>query len=278
MIASSIFFHCYRTPLCHIVLQIMRKYPFITTSKAAKQIGVHPNTLRWYEEKGFLPTIPRTNSGYRKFTQRLVIHASIVYLALRVAWMKGPIRNMTYDIISFSRTNSYDRTIEICDTLIHLIEKEMKMAKEALSIIDNWMKPSHGVYAEQNVTMSVKKAASFANISSDQIRNWERNGLIILHRQPSSGYRVFGNVDLNRLKVIRLCRQAGYSLTAIRRLMRSVYESEARHSLDFEKIIDTPNPDEVALYPTFPTDKLLSTQGKGLQNIRHIKKLLSALE
>ncbi len=31
---------------------------FLTTSRVAKAVGVHPNTVRLYEQFGFLPSIP----------------------------------------------------------------------------------------------------------------------------------------------------------------------------------------------------------------------------
>ena len=40
----------------------------LRTSDIAKAVGVHPNTVRLYEEWGFLPPIPRSPSGYRLFT------------------------------------------------------------------------------------------------------------------------------------------------------------------------------------------------------------------
>jgi GntR family transcriptional regulator/MocR family aminotransferase len=42
---------------------------YMRTSDIAKAVGVHPNTVRLYEEWGFLPPIPRSPSGYRQFTQ-----------------------------------------------------------------------------------------------------------------------------------------------------------------------------------------------------------------
>lgn len=40
------------------------------TSHIAEMIGVHPNTIRFYEEMKLIPVIPRTESGYRIFNDR----------------------------------------------------------------------------------------------------------------------------------------------------------------------------------------------------------------
>jgi len=49
-----------------------KDYGFITTSEAAERVGVHPNTLRWYESVGHLPPVPRTPGGYRRYDEVLV--------------------------------------------------------------------------------------------------------------------------------------------------------------------------------------------------------------
>jgi DNA-binding transcriptional MerR regulator len=41
---------------------------FLYTSEVAAAVGVHANTVRLYEAWDFLPPIPRSQSGYRRFT------------------------------------------------------------------------------------------------------------------------------------------------------------------------------------------------------------------
>ena len=42
---------------------------YYKTSEIAKAVGLHPNTIRLYEEWGLLPEVPRSPSGYRLFTR-----------------------------------------------------------------------------------------------------------------------------------------------------------------------------------------------------------------
>ena len=42
----------------------MKEY---NTSTIAKEFNIHPNTVRFYEEIGFLPQIPRKENGYRVY-------------------------------------------------------------------------------------------------------------------------------------------------------------------------------------------------------------------
>ena len=45
------------------------KSHYLRTSDIAKAVGVHPNTVRLYEEWGFPPPVPRSSSGYRLSTE-----------------------------------------------------------------------------------------------------------------------------------------------------------------------------------------------------------------
>jgi hypothetical protein len=43
---------------------------YLRTSDLAKTVGVHTNTVRRYVDRGLLPPVESSQSGYRRFTQR----------------------------------------------------------------------------------------------------------------------------------------------------------------------------------------------------------------
>src|SRR2546421_3160791 len=43
---------------------------YLRTSDLAKAVGVHPNTVRRYVDRGLLPPVEHSPSGYRRFTRR----------------------------------------------------------------------------------------------------------------------------------------------------------------------------------------------------------------
>jgi MerR family copper efflux transcriptional regulator len=61
----------------------------LTTAKLAKAGGVNVETIRYYERHGLLPKVPRTASGYRKFSAdhvirlRFIRHAQELGLTLK---------------------------------------------------------------------------------------------------------------------------------------------------------------------------------------------------
>jgi hypothetical protein len=54
---------------------------YLRTSDLARAVGVHPNTVRRYADRGTLPPVERSPAGYRRFTQR---HLDCLRLAHRV--------------------------------------------------------------------------------------------------------------------------------------------------------------------------------------------------
>ena len=44
----------------------------LRTSDLAQAVGIHPNTVRRYEEWGLIPPVERGRNGYRIYTQKHV--------------------------------------------------------------------------------------------------------------------------------------------------------------------------------------------------------------
>lgn len=68
----------------------------VTTGTVAKLLGVHPNTLRWYETADYLPPIPRTPGGYRQYSTELVRLARVVRESQPLLRLYGAIRTVTF--------------------------------------------------------------------------------------------------------------------------------------------------------------------------------------
>src|SRR6187455_1918669 len=60
---------------------------YLHTSDLAKAVGVHPNTVRRYVDRGLLPPVEYSPSGYRRFTQH---HLDCLRLACQVYYNQYP--------------------------------------------------------------------------------------------------------------------------------------------------------------------------------------------
>jgi DNA-binding transcriptional MerR regulator len=89
--------------------------------------------------------------------------------------------------------------------------------------------------------LQIGQAAHLLGVTIDILRNWDRNGLINVPRDPSNGYRRYGAREISRLRVIRMLSRAGYSLSAILRMLIQLDRGE---KADLRLALDTARPDE----------------------------------
>lgn len=285
-----------------------------TTGAVAAILGVHPNTLRWYEAAGYLPPVPRTPGGYRRFSAELVRLARVVRESQPLLRLYGPIRNATFEFLAACReecvasergagegaagpasSNGRSRrhgsprpdSLRRLNVLERLLQEEHQLALDALAALERFRwgydRPSGGDGDDPSPDQGPRQgprggplqyigaAASLTGLSRDRIINWERNGL---GRYPRSaaGYRLFGVEELDRLLIIRSCRTAGYSVTAIRRLLNAA--TARTTDIPLRTIADTPAPHETALFPVFPTDTLPATLETMIALTARLRKLL----
>src|SRR5215510_11481538 len=62
----------------------------LKTSDIARIVGVHPNTVRLYEEQGFLSPVPRSKTGYRLFTPLHLEQMRLARIALQWPYAGSP--------------------------------------------------------------------------------------------------------------------------------------------------------------------------------------------
>ena len=247
----------------------------VTTGAVAKILGVHSNTLRWYEAARYLPPVPRTSNGYRRFSPELVRLARVVRASQPLLRMFGPIRRATTSFLvackedciaadtKDSRQNEqpldwyHDSRIRL-DALTELLRREHRLAMDALAALDRFRHGEAEVCAHPGPLNYIGVVARRTGLSRDRIINWERDGLIRYSRS-NAGYRLFGAQEIDRLLVIRSCRTAGYSITAIRRLLHAIDLDHLRSKQPLKAIADSPAPHETELFPVFPTDTLPAT-------------------
>ena len=84
--------------------------------------------------------------------------------------------------------------------------------------------------------MNVSQLAKQATISPHVVRFYARTGLLKPGRNPSNGYKVFGQNEVKRLRFIRMAQCLGYSLAEIAELLRHLEGGERPCEL-MEKIL-----------------------------------------
>jgi DNA-binding transcriptional MerR regulator len=210
---------------------------FLRTSDIAREIGVHPNTVRLYEEWGFLPPIPRTASGYRRFTEAHLDQMRLARTALQWPYPGG--KEPVLDLVYSAAGGDFGRAMEMAYRYLVNVRSERAQAEAAAAFLEHWASGQPTDAFSQ--PLRIGEAARRLNVTTDMLRNWDRNGLLDVPRDPENGYRLYGAAELGRARVIRMLRQAGYSVMAILRMLIA-FDAGRDHNL--REALDSPAPDE----------------------------------
>lgn len=235
------------------------------TSEVAGIIGIHPNTVRLYEELGLIPKPERKENGYRIFTDNHIEQFHLARTALKVEILQNSLRKKAIEIIKTSAAGNFEEAISIANSYLLQIRQEQKNAKEAIDIVTLLLS---GCRPEaERLQLTRKETANYLQITMDTLRNWELNGLLMVKRKQN-GYRIYTDEDITRLKIIRVLRCANYSLSAILRMLNE-FSSNPKASI--AKIIDTPEETESIISVC---DKLLTSLRTAEKNAEDILVML----
>ena len=243
---------------------------YLRTSDLAKAAGIHPNTVRLYEQWGFLPPIPRSPKGYRLFTEHHLDLLRLARLALGCTIIGGDVRQAALAMVYTAARGDLGGALELAYQFVSCIQAERAQAEAAAQFLERW---AAGHYAESTGERSLRTgdAARLLNTTIDSLRSWERNGLVEVPRDPHNGYRLYGGAEIGRLRVIRMLIRSGYSTMSILRMLTLLDGGQAG---DLRRALDTPSPDEDALYAS---DHWLTTLAEGEEGALQAVHLLEAM-
>ena len=238
------------------------------TSEIAKKVGLHPNTVLWYEQMNYLPPVKRKENGYRMFTDIHLEQLKLIKMAFRCEILQSNLRKKAIEIIQLCARAEYEQALEQAIIYHGAIGAEKAKAEEAVRLVQEYLNLPN--YYEPALALKRNETAKYLGITIDTLRNWELNGLLEVPRKEN-GYRVYTNKEIRDLKIIRALRHANYSLMAILRMLAQLRNSQAP---DLRQALDTPCSEEDIVYVT---DKLLtsltSAEVDAKEMMTHIKKI-----
>ena len=212
---------------------------YLRTADLAKAVGVHPNTVRRYAEWGLLPPVGRSPSGYRRFSERHLDCLRLAHLIYYKQYASLGIRQSGLRMIPAAVKGDWGGALELAYGHLAFVRAERTQADVAAGLLERW---AHGAPADATAqSLQIGQVAQLLGVSIDILRNWDRNGLIDVPRDPDNGYRRYGSQELSRLRVIRMLSKAGYSLSAI---LRMLIQLDRGDKTNLRQALDTPRPDE----------------------------------
>jgi len=239
------------------------------TAQVAAIIGIHPNTVRLYEDCGFITKPQRLKNGYRVFTDLHIAQFQLARTALQVEVLQSGLRKQMIEIIKLSARCQFDEAMAATLNYICMVKKEKENAEEALAITKKLL---NGTDEElPKLSLDRRQTAAHLGVTMDTLRNWELNGLLFVKRKQN-GYRIYTQNDIQRLKIIRSLRCANYSLSAILRMLNALSKSA---EIDIREAIDTPKADDDIVTVC---DKLLTSLDGAEANARQILCQLKSMK
>lgn len=207
------------------------------TSEVAAAIGIHPNTVRLYEEWGLIPRPRRKENGYRVFTDFHIRQIQLARTAFQIEILQNGLRRQIVQMVKKSAAGDFDGAITLTKSYLEQLRVERRNAEEAIQLVRQILS---GKMHETVSSMKRKEVSEHLGISMDTLRNWERNGLLTVKRKQN-GYRIYTDDDIRRLKIIRSLRCANYSLEAILRMLRQLSKDP---NVDIGVVLNTPRPSD----------------------------------
>ena len=218
--------------------------------------GVKAGTIRFYEKCGFLEPAKRLPNGYRVFCRRHIYQIRACRLVFG-GFVNKRLRRISLDILQAARDWNPEAYRQAADRYLQAVEEDIRRTKIAVDfVMDKLREPG----ADSSV-YTKKQAAGLVGATPEAIRNWERNGL--LPQRARYEKRLYSQQELNRMYVIRLLLDNGYSMMAVRSFFRE-YDREGRESAMLQLM--EPGEDEDLIYRADRyMETLLSTQEKARQ-------------
>ncbi len=208
-----------------------------STSQVAAIAGIHPNTVRFYEEWGLITRPRRRDNGYRVFTQLQIQQIRLARTAFQTEITQNGLRKKLVDTLKTAAECDFDGALLLAGEYLTRLRGERENAEEAVRI-------ARGILSDEEhsdkVLLRRRQAAEHLGVTADALRNWEMNGLLTVKRR-ANGYRVYTQEDIRQLRLIRALRCAGYSLESILRMLRQL---SCDPGADIRQALNVPEQDE----------------------------------
>ena len=106
----------------------------VRKSEISARIGVHPNTVRLYEELELIPKPERLPNGYRVFTDLHLQQLRLVRLAFEIEVLQNGLRKKMIRMVKTAAERDFDSAITLIREYLAQIDQERHGAEEAIRI------------------------------------------------------------------------------------------------------------------------------------------------
>lgn len=237
------------------------------TNEVAKKVKVHPNTVRLYEDWGFISSVPREANTYRRYSNIHLIQMQIARYAFRQEFIQNNLRKQATRIVRLSGSELFSEALIEANKYLQFLEAEYSYTCRAVQIVEKIL-TKVVVHTE---TYTHKEVANNLQLTEETLRNWERNGLFTVKRN-SQNRRQYSERDIQKLLIIRTLRTAYFSIAAIHHLIEGI--EEVQTARDIQSLLNSPKFADEFLHVT---DELEINLKNAMKDVKSIIALLEDL-
>jgi DNA-binding transcriptional MerR regulator len=243
-------------------------YNRLSTSKIARIVGCHPNTVLLYEQWGAIAPVPRGPNNYRLYSEEHLDQMRLARTVMGGLYPGRKIRKAAVKVIRLTVSGDLEAALEQANKYLQLIQMEQLRARKIADTIERWARGQKALPGKD--TWTIKQTAQELELTVDQLRNWERNGLLNVPRDPGNAYRRYTQTELERLGVIDMLLKSGFGMAAVHRVMQKVDRGDLS---ELTRTLDTPDQDEIV----YPSDQWLTTLSEQEQRAKRVISILNEM-
>ena len=203
----------------------------LKTHDLAKEIGLSTQTVRNYEQCGFIPQAERGDNGYRLYSRKHLHAIRTAQVMIKAyGWMN------TQRIMQSIHQDDSASALAIIDACHASIHQRRCEVEETLNIlratsIAMSIQVKEQERAKQHKLLSIRQAAQRVNVQVSALRFWEERGLLHPVRNPNNGYRLYDEEQMRALEVVALLRKTSYGFEAIQRVLEQLVTGTPEEAL-----------------------------------------------
>ncbi|MCL2373575.1 MAG: MerR family transcriptional regulator [Defluviitaleaceae bacterium] len=233
-------------------------------SQLSELTNTPASTIRDYEALKFIEPARRLENNYRAFNERHIVQIKLCRLAFR-EFINKPLRKASLQVLYAAAKNDMPLCHQNIEAYIALLETEIKKAKDVFDVIKKWTS-SDGYIEEPGYTLSM--AAECVGTTKETIRNWERNGLLYTNFLAYQK-RIYKTCDIERMKVVYMLIQIGYSVMAINKYFSALAQNNNKA---LQVLIDPENDEDLFSIQDRWFQTLLSAKADGMKMLALVVK------
>lgn len=191
----------------------------------ARAVGISTQQVRNYEAFGLFPTVERSESGHRVYTQR---HLRAL-IAVRAMLDAGYSQTEAREAIG---AGDIDAACPLIDAKHAELDRRRRQIDHTLDVIQSMTANNVSLPAVGRVrNLRIGEAARSVGVQPSALRFWEQEGLLNPERDRHSGYRIYDRWQLYRLEIVVLLRRANYDFESIRSVLAELSNGHTASTL-----------------------------------------------